>query len=145
MSYLLLAVLYGTLASCGTPEAPQRSSEVECQVDEQAFFLAWPVPPLTDEQVASAAECEFKMQTWALTRYPDRLGMGELASAYVPGSACDWAVLAFAYAERTERFLHPSAEEAFRKAIAQNAGYALATPIFHRYFGSIDHYDNVRY
>lgn len=133
---LLSAILCASLASCETP-APERNSEVECQVDEQVFLLEWPVLPLTDEQVTSVAECDF--ERLASSRYPDTLGMDELASTYAPESACDWAVLALAYAERTEHeeSLPESAKEAFGEAVTQNAGYALATPIFYEYFGSI--------
>ena len=63
----------------------------------------------------------------------------ELPDACSPKSACDWAVLATAYAERVSDndTLPEPAKEAFIEAISRNYGFALTTPLFYPYFGEV--------
>jgi hypothetical protein len=123
---LLMATIL-TISAC---------SALEPQSREQTLPLEWPPPPLSEEQVAEVKDCE--LESLAQERYPEAKKIDDLGSTFSPVSTCDWAVLAFAYAERRgENQLLPEAGiNAFRQAITRNYGFALSTPIFYRYFGS---------
>ena len=99
--------------------------------------LEWPLLPLTAQQVAAVKGCD--IESLAGARYPDMMATADLQSAFAPQSGCDWAVLALAYATRLgeDESLPEAAKGAFSQAVSRNFGFALATPLFYRYFGSI--------
>lgn len=96
----------------------------------------WPVAPLSEEQINAVKDCN--LENLINERYPETIKINDLKSAFQPKSECDWAVLAFAYAKRTgENDELPEAGiDAFSQVIKNNYGFALATPIFYRYFGA---------
>lgn len=101
-----------------------------------AFPLAWPVLPLTRQQVAAVRACD--IESLADERYPDGIATDDLRSVVVPESDCDWAALALAYTLwlDDDEPLSDAAEDAFLQTMSRNFGFAFATPIFYRYFGS---------
>jgi hypothetical protein len=72
-------------------------------------------------------------------RYPQKLAISDLESSYGPTSACDWAVLAVAFSERTQDKdeLPEKALQAFRRAVAGNAALAFRKELMGRgYFSA---------
>ncbi|HEY9604638.1 MAG TPA: hypothetical protein V6C85_23735 [Allocoleopsis sp.] len=125
---VLIAIAYTILSSTG----PAFSS-----VDKHPLPIEWSIPPLTNEQLAAVRACDIrKLES---DRYPTTLTTGELLKAHTPNSDCDWAVLAWAYAKRTEKgeAVPEQGKLALAKAIANNPGFVLASPIFSSYFGEI--------
>ncbi len=110
---------------------------LQFSLQEVTLPLEWAVTPLTKQQVSAVKECD--LENLVKERYPDTIKTDELSSAYTPDSDCDWAILALAYAERADNNETPSesAKAAYSQAVSNNFGFALATPIFHRYFGSV--------
>ena len=102
-----------------------------------SFPAKWPIVPLTAAQIEEVSKCQLEER--AGERYPDNILIAELPDAYSPVSACDWAVLATAYAERSweEDTLPEPAKEAFLEAISRNYGFAVKTPLVYRYFGEV--------
>ena len=99
------------------------------------FPAKWPIAPLTAAQIKEVSNCP--LEELAAERYPNDALNAELLDAYSPVSACDWAVLATAYAERgsDNDTLPEPAKEAFLEAISRNYGFAVTTPLFYPYFG----------
>jgi hypothetical protein len=99
--------------------------------------LDWPPAPLTSDQISAVKDCD--LENIAKTRYPDALKADDLESAFTPVTACDWATLAFAHAERARNSetLPEAAKSAFSQAASHNLGFALTTPIFYRYFNTV--------
>ena len=97
----------------------------------------WGRSPLTQEQVAAVQECD--IESLASQRYSEVDSATDLNSVFTPESDCDWAALALAYANRLdyEQPLPKSALDAFSQAVSHNYGFAFATPLFFRYFGSL--------
>ncbi|MCE2396699.1 hypothetical protein J4G02_19395 [Candidatus Poribacteria bacterium] len=101
----------------------------------------WPITPLTGAEIEEVSQC--RLEEIAAERYPNdnlkSVSIDELPDAYSPKSACDWAVLATAYAERVldDDALPESAKEAFIEAISRNYGFAVTAPLFYRYFGEV--------
>jgi hypothetical protein len=64
----------------------------------------------------------------------------ELAAAYTPDSACDWAVLALAHQQRAGDNQPPSeaGKQAYLRAVSDNPAYGLALPMLIAYFGQVD-------
>lgn len=95
----------------------------------------WSIAPLTAAQIEEVSNCA--LEELAAARYPDNILIAELPDAFSPVSACDWAVLAMAYAERSSEddTLPEPAKEAFLEAISRNYGFAVTTPLFYPYFG----------
>ena len=102
-----------------------------------SFPAKWPIAPLTAAQIEEVSKCQ--VEELAAERYPDNILIAELPDAFSPVSACDWAVLAMAYAERSweEETLPEPAKEAFLEAISHNYGFAVTTPLVYRYFGEV--------
>lgn len=106
-----------------------------------SFPASWPITLLTAEQIEVSSQCH--LEELAAERYPNNqlksVGIDELPDAYSPRSACDWAVLATAYAKRISEddALPEPAMEAFIEAISRNYGFALAIPLFYLYFGEV--------
>lgn len=124
----LIAIAYTVLGST----CPAFSS-----VDKNSLPVDWSIPPLTNEQLAAVRACDIrKLES---DRYPTTLTTGELLKAHTPNSDCDWAVLAWAYAKRTEKgeAVPEQGKLALARAIANNPGFVLADPIFSTYFGEI--------
>jgi len=92
---------------------------------------------LSDEQVKQVRECD--IEKLATERYPEKNKSDDLIYLFTPESSCDWASLAYAYAVRLkdDEKMPDIAKNAFGKAIADNIGFALSTPLFYRYY-----YDN---
>ena len=101
------------------------------------FPAKWPIAPLTAAQIEEVSKCQ--LEELAAERYPDNILIAELSDAYSPVSACDWAVLATAYAERSweDDTLPEPAKEAFLETISRNYGFAVKTPLIYRYFGEV--------
>jgi hypothetical protein len=99
------------------------------------FPAKWPIAPLTAAQIKEVSNCP--LEELAAERYPNDALNAELLDAYSPVSACDWAVLATAYAERgsDNDTLPEPAKEAFLEAISRNYGFAVTVPLFYPYFG----------
>ncbi len=100
-----------------------------------SFPAKWPIAPLTAAQIEEVSNCA--LEELAAERYPDGTLNAELRDAFSPVSACDWAVLATAYAERISEDdpLSEPAKEAFLEAISRNYGFAVTVPLFYPYFG----------
>lgn len=95
----------------------------------------WPITPLTAAQIEEVSKCQF--EELAAKRYPDNILSAKLPDVFSPVSACDWAVLAMAYAERSSEddTVPEPAKAAFREAISRNYGFAVTTPLVYTYFG----------
>jgi hypothetical protein len=98
--------------------------------------LTWPLRAPSPIQVQEARDCD--IAGLVSERYPQRIGIDELASTYTTQSACDWAVLSVAYAGRAGEGEPPAPEgrAAFARATALNPAYALASPVLFAYFGT---------
>lgn len=101
------------------------------------FPLKKPILPLSDKQIKQVRECD--VEKLATERYPEKNKADGLIYLFTPESPCDWASLAYAYAIRLkdDEKIPDIAKNAFGKAIADNVGFALSTPLFYRYY-----YDN---
>jgi hypothetical protein len=104
---------------------------------KRALPLEWPVSPLTQEQIAEVKNCD--LDNLPKQRYPTSVPSNDLPKTYPPKTSCDWAVLALAYADQAGEGapLSEPAKDAFSQAVLTNPGYALATPLFYRYFGNV--------
>jgi hypothetical protein len=82
-------------------------------------------------------ECD--IESLSTTRYPEDNKTDELIYLFTPKTSCDWATLAYAYAVRLkeDEKMPDLAKNALGKAMADNPGFALSTPIFYRFY-----YDN---
>ena len=106
-----------------------------------SFPANWPITPLTGAEIEEVSQCH--LEELAAKRYPNdslkSVSINELPDAYSPKSACDWAVLATAYAERVwdDDALPEPAKEAFIEAISRNYGFAVTVPLFYPYFGEV--------
>jgi hypothetical protein len=98
------------------------------------FPLDNQIPPLSKEQINQVKECD--IEKLASDRYPEKNKTDELADLFSPETSCDWATLAFAYAVRLKdkEKMPEIAKNAFGKAIADNSGFALSTPLFYRFY-----------
>lgn len=116
-----------TLVPTSTPQPVSESYVNMFPLDNQ-------ISPLSKEQVNQVKECD--IEKLASDRYPEKNKTEELSGLFSPETPCDWATLAFAYAARLkERGEMPEvAKDAFGKAIADNPGFALSTPLFYRYY-----------
>lgn len=110
-------------------------------VDRPGSAVAFPMPPLTKEEILEVADCDIK--ALASTRYPQTVGEEGLLQAFGPASNCDWAVLSYAYAERNQGDMPSSpGVEALSHAISGNWAYAMATQLYYPYFGTVHIVDN---
>jgi len=96
------------------------------------FPLEWGLELLTDEQINQVKDCD--IENLASERYPDYVD--ELIYRFEPNTSCDWAVLAFAYADRVDedKDLPDIAINAFAQAISENFGFVFSMPFFYRFF-----------
>jgi hypothetical protein len=99
--------------------------------------LAWPVPAPTDEQILEAKGCS--IETFAKSRYPEDMKYEQLETAYLPHTACDWAVLAAAYQMHIDTNSTPEeGKRAFAQAILINPAFAFTWPLFYNYINTLN-------
>lgn len=99
--------------------------------------ISWPVPPPDRAQFESVYACD--ITALIDERYPPKLDIDDLAGAYDPACACDWAVLSAAYADRMScggDFTPDEARMAFVQAIARNPAFVFVAPLCDGYFDS---------
>ena len=127
--WLTLVLTLSLVVAC-TPLPTQGVSKATLPLD-------WPVSPPNKQQIASVRACD--LESLAKERYPDAVKSDDLLASYAPKSGCDWAILALAYVMRLgeDEPLPESAKEAFTQAVSRNIAFALATPIFYWYFGTV--------
>lgn len=95
--------------------------------------LRWPVTAPSSSQIQDARQCD--VENLAPERYPMSLAIADLADAYQARTACDWAVLAFAYAARGDQAGPPEeGETAFVRSVSLNAAYALKSVLLFSFF-----------
>lgn len=105
------------------------------------YPVAYPLSPLTKDQILEVGMCD--IANLAAARYPEVIIDNQFDNQFTPTTSCDWAVLAFAFALQNETDIpNPYGVEAYLKAVEENYGYTLATPIFYTYFGSISLVEN---
>ena len=78
-------------ATSPTPAGPRPTAPL---TPEALAPLAWPPPPLTNEQIAAVRGCD--LTALAAQRYPKDLPAAKLQAAHTAVTPCDWAVLALA-------------------------------------------------
>jgi hypothetical protein len=120
---MFICLLFLVLVMGGSPTGAQNTP-----------MLLWPVAPPTADQITDAEECA--LYCTMIERYPDTLTADELEEAYQPKTACDWAVLASAYAARQnpETLLPAEARTAFYQTIRANPAFAFRIRLFYGYF-----------
>jgi hypothetical protein len=126
-------------ATATTQADAAQAVQAVAQSDNSAFPISWPMPPLTQEQVADARVCDIYELHDA--RYPDELSMDDLSTAYLPVTPCDWAVLAAAYgyraAEAEETVPVPlPGRRAYLHAVSGNPALALKNWLVFGDFGT---------
>jgi len=135
----LAALNCRTLTTGSTPRAPGTDASVAPGTPVSTsvpleFPVDFPMAPLTSAQKDEVADCD--VEGLAASRYPEQVAPRDLQDEFEPVSACDWAILSFAHASRSESDWAPSAGVvAFKEAIRRNYGFALSTPLFYHYFG----------
>jgi ligand-binding sensor domain-containing protein len=132
----------GTVARCtenGTSAATvlPAGTPAPTTTIQKAQPSPWPIPPLAPEEVLAVMRCD--LENLPAQRYPESMAAPDLLTAYVPQTDCDWAILAVAYADRRgeNEPLSEAAQRAYTQAVARNPGFALADPLFYRYFGAV--------
>ncbi|MFN2300000.1 MAG: hypothetical protein ACK2UB_14235 [Anaerolineales bacterium] len=97
-------------------------------------IIPWPLPMPNREQIREARACE--IDGLLAERYPESVSAEDFPDHYPVSNACDWAVLAAAYALRTEnnRTLLADGRIAWINAVLQNAAYAFTNELFIGYF-----------
>lgn len=98
--------------------------------------MSWPMSPFTEAQVSEARSCD--IEGLASQRYSSSLEVSQLASAYAVETACDWAVLAFACAQKSPQDSGPSEPCLFalNETVALNPALLLRNQIFQYYLGT---------
>ena len=135
---ILLMLLIGGCTESGEEDEILVEEDVITEsTKEDETGTNWSIAPLTAAQIEEVSKCH--VEELAAERYPDNILIAGLPDAFNPVSACDWAVLAMAYAERSwEADTAPEpAKEAFREATSRNYGFAVTTPLIYRYFGEV--------
>ena len=137
---VLLMVLIGSCSESEEKDAVSAEEDAITELVQEdeiriSFPAKWSIAPLTAAQIEEISNCA--LEELAAERYPDGTLNAELRDAFSPVSACDWAVLATAYAERISEDdpLSEPAKEAFLEAISRNYGFAVTVPLFYPYFG----------
>ena len=89
----------------------------------------------SDEQIEEVRDCD--VEELMAERYPDSVSTEDLPERFPALTACDWAVLAAAYASRAEdnEALLAEGQIALANALSHNAAYAFIDPLI---FGYID-------
>jgi hypothetical protein len=112
-----------------------------CRPEVNKFPAEFPLSGLTEQQIMEVAHCD--IEALASERYPENLETGQLLKSFSPKSNCDWAVLAYADAIRSQANIPSQVGlDAFRKSISRNYGFALKNPVFDYYFGTIQMVNN---
>ncbi len=95
--------------------------------------LTFPLPLPDQKQLEEARQCDIEKLITA--RYPESTTTSNLNAAYSPTTACDWAVLAAAYAARaeTDETALSEGQPTWVKAVSQNTAYALSDQLFFGY------------
>lgn len=132
LAFLLASSACDITSGQSTPTPGQATP----MLPEQPLPLPWPVPLPGSTQVSEARACDTK--ALLQERYPDSIPTGQLTDTYAVQTACDWAVLAVAWAQRTaeEEPLPPAAQNALAQALARNPALAFATPVLYTYYGT---------
>lgn len=123
---IVLIALLGALPAAAQDSTPTPPAE-DAAPD---YLLAWPVAHPTDEMLNAARDCA--INALVAERYPETLALDEIADAFAPETACDWAVLAAAYGDYARNHDLDNAEDfpeagidAFKQAVALNPVIAL--------------------
>ena len=139
---ILLMVLIGGCSESEEKDAVSAEEDAITELVQEdeiriSFPAKWSIAPLTAAQIEEVSNCA--LEKLAAERYPEGTLNAELRDAFSPVSACDWAVLATAYAKRISEDdpLPEPAKEAFLEAISRNYGFALTMPLFYPYFGEV--------
>jgi WD40 repeat protein len=105
---------------------------------EDILPLNWPIASPSDDQIEEAANCS--VEDISTVRYPERLAYSQLESAYEVKTACDWAVLAYAYVTHfpDEDVIPEEGKHAFAQAFIRNPAFAFNSPLFYSYFSSFE-------
>lgn len=96
--------------------------------------MDWGLESLSDEQVDEVNNCD--IEQLAEDRYPKKEKSDDLIYLFDPKTPCDWAVLAYAYVDRTDENeqLSDIAKNTFAQAISGNPGFVFSEPLFYRFF-----------
>jgi hypothetical protein len=127
---LLLMTARSVSAQDTTPEATAEPESMQ-------YAIAWgelALPALGE--IDDARDCAIDSQSEA--RYPEELALEELEGVFFPETACDWALLAAAYAARDDDEPAPGGIIAYVKAVRINPAFAYTDPLMFGYFGSVD-------
>ncbi|MBZ0275069.1 MAG: hypothetical protein K8I60_02920 [Anaerolineae bacterium] len=115
------------------PAAAQEATEAPPETVTYAF--SWPVAMPDSAAVDAAYACH--LDTLPPERYPEGLGIDELEAAFTPETACDWAALALAAAQRAGNEDIPEiGKTAFIHAIGENPVLAFWLPMLVTYYGA---------
>jgi len=111
-----------------------RRSTLTIEPYSNVFPKDWGLEPLSNDQIQQVISCD--VEKLATERYPEKDKTDELIYLLEPETPCDWAVLAFAYAKRTDdnEKLPDVAKNAFAQAISINPGFVFSTSLFYRFF-----------
>ena len=135
---ILLSPSGSQLTSSAATAAATNAATVPATAEAQNAgpSLKWPVTPATEAQIDEAKACD--IDNLVKTRYPNTMGVAALPTAFEPKTACDWAVLAVAYAARhaDNEPVAPAGIDAFKRAISANSALAFKLPILSGYFGT---------
>jgi hypothetical protein len=130
--FTLLLLLLAAV-NIGWGQSPQNQNTPAAE--DVALPLPWPLAVPSQAQVQNARECD--IEALLVERYPPSVGTEDLADAFVARTACDWAVLSVAYADRTDQGQPqlPEGQMAIARSVSLNPAYALTTPVLFAYFG----------
>jgi hypothetical protein len=133
MQVFVLLLLLLAAVTIGWRQSPQGQDTLA--VEDVTLPLSWPLVIPSQAQVQSARECNF--EALLAERYPFSMSAEDLASAFAARTACDWAVLSVAYANRAGEGQLPPVEGqmAAARSVYLNPAYALTTPVLFPYFG----------
>ncbi|MCB9450857.1 MAG: hypothetical protein H6672_05425 [Anaerolineaceae bacterium] len=116
------------------PVAAQEATELPPEPVTYAF--SWPVAAPDAAAIDAAYACF--LDSFPAERYPESLGIDELEAAFAPETACDWAVLAVAVAQRAGDGDMPEiGKTAFATAVGENPALAFRLPLLIPYYGAL--------
>ena len=103
---ILLMVLIGGCSESEEKDAVSAEEDAITELVQEdeiriSFPAKWSIAPLTAAQIEEVSNCA--LEKLAAERYPEGTLNAELRDAFSPVSACDWAVLATAYAKEDFR------------------------------------------
>ena len=100
-------------------------------------LLAWPVAPLSKDQIADVKKCDVEKRAAKL--YPKSVDLKQLPDAVRLKDICDQATLAQACAERLDGADPPKpCVAAYSAAVKTNPAFAFAAGLPGGYFGKVD-------